>query len=164
MHVSPDEAEEIGARDPDVTIAVLNKVDLLPEPARGEVLGGDGGVRGHLCRLELGLDPAARTCAVSAATGQGMEGLVAALVHTVRARRLALQNDALVAINQRHGEALLVARQALADFLADVQAGEPPEILAADLRRAVAALGEISGEQVSEAVLDSIFARFCIGK
>jgi tRNA modification GTPase len=59
---------------------------------------------------------------------------------------------------------LLRAREALQAFENDLRAGEPLEILAVDLRQAMADLGEISGEQVSEEILDSIFARFCIGK
>ena len=103
-------------------------------------------------------------CAVSAATGFGIDDLVEALVRMIQKRRLSIQQDTLVTINQRHREALLRAQSALDQFSADVEDGEPPEILAADLRNAVAALGEISGESVTEEILDSIFSRFCIGK
>ena len=33
-----------------------------------------------------------------------------------------------------------------------------------DLRAAAIALGEVSGDEVAEEVLDSVFARFCLGK
>ena len=33
-----------------------------------------------------------------------------------------------------------------------------------DLRDAIRVLGEITGEELTEAVLDRVFSRFCIGK
>jgi tRNA modification GTPase len=143
---------------------VLNKVDLLPPRLQRRLLHDAGGTRHYLDRRGAILPAARPACAVSAATGVGVEGLLDTLLDTMGARRLALQNDAVVAINHRHREVLLRAQAGLAQFAVDVQVGEPPEILAADLRGAVGALGELSGEQVSEEILDSIFARFCIGK
>jgi len=43
-------------------------------------------------------------------------------------------------------------------------AGDQAELAAVELRAALAALAELTGEVVAEDVLAAIFARFCIGK
>jgi tRNA modification GTPase len=60
---------------------------------------------------------------------------------------------------QKVGEALVAAQRAMA-----LGAGQALELVAVDLREVDDRLGEILGEGVDEAVLDAIFARFCIGK
>jgi tRNA modification GTPase len=72
-------------------------------------------------------------------------------------------NTALVA-NARQIESLTRAREALAHARATLEAGAPVDLLAGDLRTAIAAYGEVTGETVTEHVLDGIFARFCVGK
>ncbi|MGH2562543.1 MAG: tRNA uridine-5-carboxymethylaminomethyl(34) synthesis GTPase MnmE, partial [Thermomicrobiales bacterium] len=44
------------------------------------------------------------------------------------------------------------------------RAAYPLDLLAPDVRAALHALGEVTGEAVDEAVLTEIFSRFCIGK
>jgi tRNA U34 5-carboxymethylaminomethyl modifying GTPase MnmE/TrmE len=44
------------------------------------------------------------------------------------------------------------------------QASPPWELVALEVKEALTALGEITGEEVGDAVLDHIFSRFCIGK
>lgn len=145
-------------------IVALNKVDLLRPDERRDLLAETGAARRFLAARGCAIPETIAVQAVSAETREGVDPLLDTLLQHASRRRLALQNDALVAINQRHREVLLRAQAALADFDRALAGGEPPEILAADLRRAVAALGEISGEQVSEEILDRIFSRFCIGK
>jgi tRNA modification GTPase len=72
-------------------------------------------------------------------------------------------NSALVA-NARQSESLTRAREALAHAQATIAVGAPVDLLAGDLRAAIAAYGEVTGETVTEDVLDGIFARFCVGK
>jgi tRNA modification GTPase len=110
----------------------------------------------------LALLPGAPVVEISTQTGAGLPELEAKL------RELAIQRAGDAA-----EPALVTVRQldALRRALAHVQdaerahaAGIPLDLLAVDVRAALFAVGEITGEHVSEAVLDEIFRRFCVGK
>jgi tRNA modification GTPase len=64
----------------------------------------------------------------------------------------------------RQADAVARAREALGHARATLAAGEPVDLVAPELLGATAALGEITGAAATEAMLDGIFARFCIGK
>jgi tRNA modification GTPase len=64
----------------------------------------------------------------------------------------------------RQADAVLEARRSLADALATLERGDPIDLVVGDLMAADAALGRLTGRDVSEAVLDAVFARFCVGK
>jgi tRNA modification GTPase len=70
---------------------------------------------------------------------------------------------ALVA-NLRQIDCLTRAQQALAHALATIESAYPVDLLSADMREAIAAYGEVTGETVTEEVLSGIFSRFCVGK
>lgn len=163
-----DEGAALGRLDPGAAVVVLSKMDAVNAGSRRTATAAANGARALLAELAAGaeLPLAAETACVatSAATGAGIEDLLRAIAQLDRLRRFTLQNDALVTIDARHRDALERGRAALAEFGRDVESGEPPEILAADLRAAVVALGEVAGENVTEEVLDAVFARFCIGK
>lgn len=64
----------------------------------------------------------------------------------------------------RQADAVLEARRGLAEALATLRAGAPVDLIASDLAHAQAALGQLTGRDAGEALLDAVFARFCIGK
>jgi tRNA modification GTPase len=64
----------------------------------------------------------------------------------------------------RQADAVARGREALAHARSTLEAGDPVDLIAPELVGAVAALGEVTGAAATEAVLDGVFARFCIGK
>ncbi|HEX9792854.1 MAG TPA: GTPase [Planctomycetota bacterium] len=64
----------------------------------------------------------------------------------------------------RHGAALASALSALTAAETLVAAGGPGDLVAEELRAALQPLGELVGRLTPEALLDRVFARFCIGK
>jgi tRNA modification GTPase len=108
-----------------------------------------------------GAPAAAGAVRISARTGDGQEALVAALLECCgRSGDQGLQ----VALNRRQQDLAARAARSLDGCLEAAQQQLPWDFWTIDLRAAVRLLGEITGEEVSEAVLERVFARFCIGK
>ena len=101
---------------------------------------------------------------LAAAQNQGIEDLQTALLKQVRGSALENNASATIVTNVRHARALETAAAHLAAVQTGLDTGFGTELLAADLRHALAALGEITGEISSEDLLTSIFTQFCIGK
>lgn len=107
--------------------------------------------------------PAARTVYTSAAKSQGIEALEQAILEAVQSENLAAA-DTDIAINQRQAAALARAESAIAQVQATIAEQLPLDFWTIDLRAAIQALGEVTGEEITESMLDEIFSRFCIGK
>lgn len=126
-------------------VLVVNKSDLpsaLPLSTYGE---------------RFGIEPRF----TSAITGEGVE-----ILREELRRRLGCEaeSEALVMLVPRHREALERAERALLDARGNLEGGLSADLICLDVRGALAALGEIAGETVTEEVLDQIFQQFCIGK
>ena len=100
---------------------------------------------------------------LSAASHQGLEELRQRLLATVRREGLDA-GAATIVTNLRHARSLEVSAEALTAVQQGLQHGLGTELVASDLRRALHALGEITGDISTDDLLGSIFTRFCIGK
>ena len=98
---------------------------------------------------------------LSAVTGEGEQDLVRAVLE--RCGGLSEQ-PLLLALNQRQSDLAATAAEALVRSEQVAADGLPWDFWTIDLRQAICSLGEITGEQLTESVLDRIFSRFCIGK
>jgi tRNA modification GTPase len=99
----------------------------------------------------------------AAAYNQGIEALEQAILNLVHQGNLKA-NDLEIAINQRQAAVLTTAKIALEQVQETINNQLPLDFWTIDLRTAIQALGEITGEDVTESVLERIFSRFCIGK
>jgi tRNA modification GTPase len=66
--------------------------------------------------------------------------------------------------NLRHQEALIRAREHIEEALSALEKDIPLDLVSIDVREACDAMGTITGETVTEDLLDKIFSEFCLGK
>ncbi|MEG3845829.1 tRNA uridine-5-carboxymethylaminomethyl(34) synthesis GTPase MnmE [Microcoleus sp. herbarium19] len=99
----------------------------------------------------------------AAALDRGIEDLETAILDAVSGGNLQAANSDL-AINQRQAAALTRAKFSLEQCTDTISSKLPFDFWTIDLRGAIQALGEVTGEEVTESVLDRIFSKFCIGK
>ncbi|MFM2295012.1 MAG: tRNA modification GTPase MnmE [Verrucomicrobiota bacterium] len=126
-------------------ILVCNKTDL---PRKLAEVGGQ--------KSEVSID----ICCVS---GVGLETLKDAIKNLLWSGAVNAESWQ-IAINARHQNALLRAREATERAAALLRAGASLELPAFELRVAVGAVGEVVGKTTTEDLLDLIFSQFCIGK
>ena len=112
-------------------------------------------------KADLSDAAAAADVHLSAVTGAGEAELVQALLERCGALS---DGSLLLALNQRQADLARAAAAALERSEQVAADGLPWDFWTIDLRQAIHSLGEITGEELTESVLDRIFSRFCIGK
>ncbi len=153
-----DADQDIYQRVADRTlILIANKQDLATETQLQHLFDP---LRGNLPEELLTAD---RLIFTAAAQPRGIPDLERAILKLARTRQICAA-DIDVAINQRQAAALTRARVALDRVRQTIDDALPLDFWTIDLRDAIRALGEITGEEVTESILDRIFSRFCIGK
>lgn len=126
-------------------IIVLNKVDILKKEKPSIP------------------DKEHKIIAISAKEKIGIEELYLEMINLFSLNQIQVQDEALIT-NVRHKNAITEARKAIEKALETIQKGLPIDLIAIPVKEALEAIGEITGENASEAIIEEIFARFCLGK
>lgn len=98
---------------------------------------------------------------ISSKTGYNIEELKAKIKETI------LDKDAMeteFVTNQRQQECLINAKKALTNAMIATQNRELQDLISIDIKSALLALDEITGEVITDEILENIFEHFCIGK
>jgi len=127
-------------------VAIVNKSDI-----------------GHTVDLDALHLPFARIVSVSAAHGDGMDDLRAAIEGLFLDGQIDYSTDAVVA-NARQYAAVCAAQEHVERAEAALLSGYTQDIAGMDLELALSALAEVDGRAVTGDVVDTIFHNFCIGK
>lgn len=148
--MSPEQAiswaDELVTLYPDKHILVIgNKADIRPT-TEGDLLN-----HGQAAFM-----------AISAKTGEGVDGLKTWLSHQVLGD-FNTHSDTIVS-NARHLEALEKAQLSLTAAQTGLETGITGDFVAMDIRQAMFELGSITGDISTEDLLGNIFSKFCIGK
>jgi len=127
-------------------IVVKNKIDLPDAVQLPHELAGRQVVNISI-KSELGIDE------------------LRAAIHDAFLHGAAVDGREFVALSRaRHRDALEKAQTVLSRFKESLASGAALELLAWEVREALHAVGDVTGETTPDEVLDLIFARFCIGK
>ncbi len=161
MRATDERIERIGV---DRAVARANNADMrvfltlpdLPAPEFVARRDGDIVVRG---KADLGGSECSETT-VSGLTGEGVDALLGAIADELRKRAAGASLTAHI----RQERALRDAAAGLEAAAKVLRADLGGELAAEELRRAVHALEFLVGRVDLEAVLDEIFAEFCLGK
>ncbi len=140
------------------SIVVCNKNDLVED---GELIAEALGA--YLADGREHVAAPWKLCSVSALSGEGLDDLRDLILRVISGGEgLHLEEPVLASERQRAlvGEAFDRTQAALDA----ASGGSDEELICEDIRGAVQALGRITGEDLTQDLLDEIFSRFCLGK
>ena len=154
-----DKFSKVGSPDPDANRHAAGE-GLLRNESDGQIADNKNVIAiNNFVKSIIADNDASEALWISAKSGLGLDELRERLASSVGKASA----DGVLVTNARHAAAL---RDAAASLRA-VRSGLgtlPTDLLAEDLRSALASLGSITGAIGTEEVLGTIFSKFCIGK
>lgn len=130
------------------TIVVLNKIDLKLNKETEEFFEKTDDID---------------IIKISALNGENIEKIYKKIYNIILNSESNELNDVLVS-NERHKNLLNNAYDSVINALNNLDMGFEVDLVSIDINSALESLGEITGENTSEQVIDDIFKNFCVGK
>ena len=143
--LTADDRAVIDACKEKPSIAILNKADLPPAA--------------DCAALEAAFD---RVVTLSAATGEGLDALEAAIAALLGAD--SFDPSAACLINERQRQCCAAAAEHLTEAIRALESGVTLDAVTVCADCAVDALLELTGERATAATVDAVFENFCVGK
>ena len=176
-----DEVEKIGieksreiAKNADLLIAIFDTSRELSEEDR-EILDLIKGKTAIIILNKTDLKPVissnldefrnseATVIKISAMTGDGVEELKEKITELFNLNKIDTDNGVMIT-NVRHKNLINKAIEAIHEAQKTMKDQMPIDIVAINIKNILENLNIITGEEVSEEIIDEIFSRFCLGK
>lgn len=127
------------------TVAIINKSDLIANIDKKDIYNNFK----HIVEI-------------SAATQTGVEDLNLAINEVLRLNDISTSGAMLA--NERQYHCVLRADSLLQEALEAIQVGFTMDAVDISIESAISALLELTGEKVTDAVVNEVFSQFCVGK
>lgn len=148
VDLSEDELEILNLANEKKSLVLINKVDLAKNIGAADIKA-----------ISQSLD----VLEVSVIDKIGLDELEHKFLDLASGGKLQSKGGEF-AINQRQLSAITRAKNSVEQATASLEIGMPLDLIEVDLISAYDALGEITGQSVSEDVINRIFEKFCLGK
>ena len=129
-------------------IIVLNKIDLIQDNIN---------VDSRISNLNK------KIIKISALNKDGVEKISETIVEMFKINEINL-DDGIIVTNTRHKNLINKAINSTENAQISLENKMPMDIVAIEIKNVLEDLGEITGEDVSENIINEIFAKFCVGK
>ena len=136
-------------------ITILNKTDLTPHPTLRHLINTANTTNSDADTTD--------TIAISAQNREGIDRLRQTILDTIHTHIDPTPDD-IILTSERHTQALQATSAALRQVIEGLDTTLPTDLIALDLRTAIAHLTTITAPITTPDLLNNIFSHFCVGK
>ncbi|MCD6471652.1 tRNA uridine-5-carboxymethylaminomethyl(34) synthesis GTPase MnmE [Candidatus Aerophobetes bacterium] len=131
------------------TLAVINKIDLPQRIDKEKVVS---------------LFPEEKIIEISAKEEINLQKLIQKVANLMLKEIVPSFSDSRITVNLRQKKILEKVKKNINRALQGIDKNLPRELISFELREGLKRLGEITGKEINEKILNNIFSHFCIGK